>query len=419
MDSTAAITKINDDAYSIGKNLRLLGNLAWPVQLEQEFLKALVNDKAHLPEVVYEKVDYSSERTALSNLLNSFTPSDPLEKYTYKTIQSYMDMIDLNHAIGTDSFTELSKRIFGTPGDALPASTVSNIDAARQVVDMAHAFEFPYLKEPEVCIMADSIKAYLDRRISGVFHGQGPEVEIVTGLAAKATATGQKVRIRAGTHFTEYDFKQLFYHEVMIHSLTAINGSKQNVLKCMGSGSLRTLKAQEGLATFSEAITGSLDINRMKRISLRILAIDLALKGASFRDVYQFFKDNGQSVLESYTSTQRIFRGGYPDKNIIFTKDCIYLDGLMNVHTLFRWAMKHNRMELAHLLFCGRVSLEDVFELEEPYRQGIIVHPEFLPGWFKKIEGLAGSLIFSLLANVVRINIDGIEHGDRKDKVPG
>ncbi|MEZ4873110.1 MAG: DUF1704 domain-containing protein [Bdellovibrionales bacterium] len=177
------------------------------------------------------------------------------------------------------------------------------------------------------------------------------------------------------------------------------------MLKCLGRSSLRTLKTQEGLATFSEIITGGMDIQRLKRLALRVIGIDMALNGANFIEIFEYFKESGQDLSECFNATQRIFRGGYPDKNIVFTKDSVYLQGLLNIHTFFRWAMKNNRLELCHLLFSGKMSLGDVFELEDAYRYQWIAPPKFLPAWFSKIEGLAGTLSFSLIANLVRIDI--------------
>ena len=45
----------------------------------------------------------------------------------------------------------------------------------------------------------------------------------------------------------------------------------------MAKGTLRTLTTQEGLATFAEVITGSMDIHRLKRLALRTVAIEMAL----------------------------------------------------------------------------------------------------------------------------------------------
>lgn len=399
------ITDINDKAFEIGSTIKLLGNLSWPLKAEQEFLSSYKKGKVVLPKIHYAKVDYSTQREALQKLVSSFSAHDPMEVFTRDTINSYIDAIDLNHCIGTDSFTELSKKVFGFPGDPIPGAKKNIIDSAEELVRVAIDFIPPFIKAPAANIDAHDVKKYMDRRIEGAFKGRGPEVIVTSDLAAKATATSKIIKLREGAHFTEYDFKQLFYHEVMTHSLTAINGSEQKILSCLGRGSLRTLKTQEGLATFSEVITGGMDIRRLTRLALRILAIDLALNGASFLDIFEFFVSKGQSEKESYLSTQRIFRGGFPDKNIVFTKDCIYLEGLINVHTLFRWAMKHNRLETCHLLFCGRLSLEDVFSLQESYDNQLISPPKYLPAWFSKIEGLAGSLSFSLLANLIRIDV--------------
>jgi hypothetical protein len=130
----------------------------------------------------------------------------------------------------------------------------------------------------------------------------------------------------------------------------------------------------------------------------------MALNGASFLDIFEFFNENGQGENESFNSAHRIFRGGYPGKNIIFTKDSVYLGGLLKIHTFFRWAMKNNKLELCHLLFSGKLALSDLFELEEAYRYQLIAPPQFLPAWFSKIEGLAGILSFSLVANLIKVD---------------
>ena len=43
----------------------------------------------------------------------------------------------------------------------------------------------------------------------------------------------------------------------------------------------------------------------LKAISLRIVAIDKAIHGADFVEVFRFFIDSGQSPLDSFTSSQR------------------------------------------------------------------------------------------------------------------
>src|SRR3546814_10568133 len=79
----------------------------------------------------------------------------------------------------------------------------------------------------------------------------------------------------------------------------------------------------------AEQINGNIDIERMKRVSLRIEAIAMALEGAGFIDVFRYFLDAGQSAEESFASAQRVFRGVPLDGGCAFTKDAVYLRGLV------------------------------------------------------------------------------------------
>jgi uncharacterized protein (TIGR02421 family) len=199
-------------------------------------------------------------------------------------------------------------------------------------------------------------------------------------------------------------------HEFFVHSVTGLNGREQPVLQSLARGSPRTTATQEGLATLSEMMSGSMDIERMKRISLRIIAIDMALRGADFIQVFKFFIEEGQSDVDSFTSAQRIFRGVPTGGGAAFTKDTVYLHGLLSVHTFFRWCLRNRKLGLARQLFAGKMALEDVFNFESSYAAGIIVAPKYLPPWIARANGLAGMLAFSLFAN--RIKLDNVDADD-------
>lgn len=59
----------------------------------------------------------------------------------------------------------------------------------------------------------------------------------------------------------------------------------------------------------------------------------MALHGANFIEVFRFFLDQGQTEAESFTSTMRVFRGAPTTGGHAFTKDTVYLHGLLSVHT--------------------------------------------------------------------------------------
>ncbi|CAM5569640.1 hypothetical protein RLIN73S_05633 [Rhodanobacter lindaniclasticus] len=109
------------------------------------------------------------------------------------------------------------------------------------------------------------------------FFGDGMiRVEVDPELTAKAAAGATRIRLRGGASFSQYDHHQLLAHEAFVHSLTALNGRRQPLLASLGRTSPRVTATQEGLAVFAELMSGAIDIARLKRISLRIVAIDVA-----------------------------------------------------------------------------------------------------------------------------------------------
>lgn len=240
-----------------------------------------------------------------------------------------------------------------------------------------------------------------------VFPPNTIDVIIDPDMASKAAAGATRIRLRGDTCFSDYDIDQLLQHEAFVHSLTALNGQAQPNIRSLGLGAPRTTGPQEGLATFAELITSSIDIDRMQRIALRVVGIDRALSGADFIEVFEFFLDAGQTENESYNSTMRIFRGAPVSGGAAFTKDVVYLHGLMEVHTFFRWALQHQRLELCRHLFAGRMTIADTYRLAPMFESGVLSGPMYLPTWMTRTNGLAGYLAFSVFSN--RISIEALD----------
>ena len=395
------LAEINEKAISLSSGIEILKSLSWKVEDENSFLSAWDKGNPQLPQPTYDKVDLSEQKNGLEKLLSSFTAETPEEQFTSKTITGLIRAINLIESIGTPNFTQLSYELYGHPSSVIPGSSLSGLSAAQKLLEVFDKFDHPFIKEPEICLSAEQVQADIVERSKEVFGDTCPQVIIDATMASKAAAGGTKIRLRSGTCYNLYDPDQLFYHEAMIHSLTAINGRQQPTLKLLAKGSPQTTKAQEGLATFSELITGSMDLHRLKRLALRVYAVDMALQGADFIDVFKFFLENNYSQKESFWSTARIFRGSQlkTGENVVFTKDAVYLEGLIKISALFRWALIYERMKITHLMFCGRLTIEDAFLLEESIDSGVISHPKFLPPWYKKIEGLAGAMAFHTLTD--------------------
>jgi uncharacterized protein (TIGR02421 family) len=255
-----------------------------------------------------------------------------------------------------------------------------------------------------VQISATALQLQLQASLDDFFNARLIEVVLDPELIAKAAAGATRIRLRSSAAFSDYDRHQLLEHEAFVHSLTALNGREQPQLQSLSLSSPRTTATQEGLATFAEQITGSIDIERMKRISLRIEAVARALEGADFIEVFRFFLDADNPPLESFVSAQRVFRGVPTSGGYAFTKDTVYVRGLIGVHTFFRWALRNRKLRLCRMLFAGKMTLADVQRFEPMFDCGALMAPRWLPQWVSRANGLAGMLAFSLFANRIRLD---------------
>ena len=390
------------------KGIKILSTASWPAEVQQQWLADYRRGRKELPRVSYARQKLQGEREALSEIHAKADPAHPLGVYLRAQCDAYIQATRLLEHLGQPQMTLYSQALYGRPGDPLTGSSVTNVDAARHFLDVAHELHEELMAtEVEYCIGAETMRAELQVEVDGLFGPDMVRVEVDPHLASKAAAGPTRIRLRGGTCFSEYDRRQLLEHEAFVHSLTSLNGRGQPHFSSLGLNSPRITATQEGLATFAELITGAIDLARTKRLSLRILAIDQALSGADFLQVMAFFLEHGQSEEESFNSTMRVFRGAPLVGGHAFTKDAVYLHGLLEVHTFFRLALKEGNFGLLRHLFAGKMTLEDVAALEPMFDSGVLAPPRWLPPWMQRVRGLAGILAFSLFAN--RIRVDRVE----------
>jgi len=386
------------------RGIRILPTVAWPASLEDRMIEAYTKGNYTLPDVSYQRPDLTEARAALAAIEREADDGDPLGDYLKRTAESWRIAAEMLEAVGTAGVTEPSIALYGRPGDSIPGSSRSNLDAANYFVELADELGAD-LEDDDISanISAEVLSADLSRTLDAFFGAGIISVEVDNELTAKAAAGATRVRLRGGTRFSEYDRHQLLAHEAFVHSLTALNGRAQPLLASLARTSPRVTATQEGLAVFAELMSGAIDIARLKRISLRIIAIDMALNGADFVEVYKYFKAFDQSPADSFHSAQRVFRGVPLTGGAAFAKDNVYLSGLLAVHTFFRWALKQRRMDMLRHLFAGKLALHDVMTLEPYFASGAIVPPRWLPPWMQHVHGLAGKLAFSLFVNRIHM----------------
>lgn len=391
----------------VAKEIKVLSALGWPEKHSHVFLAAWHKKNPRLPEVEFPNFDFSKQRSILHDIINHADSQYGPGKYIQETASSYILAARLLETTGKAEFREISETLYGSPTDR--TGHVSNLDLAEDFIKITLDFLTQSPTPPSI-LSPEQAAFILKRQADDFFTDHTLKVVVDESLSAKAAAGAERVRIRGGTLFSSRELDQLFQHEILVHSVTMLNGRRQPYFKSMGLGAPRTTATQEGLATFAELITNTMDLSRLRRIALRIKAIQLALDGADFIATFKFFIESGQTEQESFQSAARIFRGGDMRGTNVFTKDVVYLTGLVAVHTFLRKATQIRKQEFPQLLFAGRLALSDLGPLEESFDQGTLAQPHYLPPWVANREGLAAYLCYNTFAG--RVLLDNVAMED-------
>ena len=392
----------------LGRKVCVLKAIGWPSEMEDRFLAQWRAGRPELPQPTNGPVHLEDTIAGLCALMAEIDRRHPIGRWLYKTAWSYRVAAQMLGAIGTPEFTRCSALLYGRPDYRYRSQDVTNVDSAREVLQITdELIDSRLLPEVPADIPADEFARRLRDRIGPFFRHDDVKVVLDPELSSKATAGSRRISLRATAMFSERDLEQLVEHEAFIHTATLLNGMHQPHLHALGIGSPRTTRVQEGLATFSEIVTGALDIARLRRIALRVVMVKQALDGADFIEVFKGFLDAGQSEVESYRSASRVFRGGNVNGRVCFTKDGAYLEGVMIVHVFMRKALQEGRGDLLPMLFAGRLTTADVIELA-PYRDsGLIAPPLYVPPWARDPQRVLATMAFSTAAQ--RLRLDRLE----------
>lgn len=395
-DLTQHIRDLDAELLELAKPILVLKHLNWPDEVEADFLQGWREGRRRLPDVTVNVPDWTSPVAALDDFVKRCEGDDPLLQFLRRSARSYATAGRMLMAAGKPEFTAHSIRLYGQPDDVYETQTFTGVDAAAFMLEKTdRLLRGADVAPPEAEQPAEEFAARLQRAVDAYFTDDRIQVVVDDELSSKAIAGTTRIRIRASAVFTELDFDQLYHHEALVHVATALNGRRQANLKSLGLGAPRTTRTQEGLAVFAELMTRSMDINRLRRLALRIQALKLALEGADFLDCFTFFLEAGQDEREAYKSSQRIFRGGDVRGRVVFTKDSAYLKGVMETHVFLNVAIRDNQPQVVERLFTGRLTMSDAVTLGPYFDAGFIERPRYVPPWAADTRRLAAALAYS------------------------
>lgn len=401
MDDKERIRSAASLLYRSTQTIRILTHIAWPQSHREHFLK---NSCYTLPPIEYPPFDATETRACLAEARKLIQGESPIDRWLLKTAAQIESSARLLAACGTPEFLQHSRALFGVPTDALRDESSTSLDLANRLSSVFERLSHVDLgAPPAACYLADYVASRMSTAAQDMFGALAPKVEVVDVLSANALAGPKRIRIRRGACFTDKDIAQLIHHEAYVHVATSLNGIAQTDLRILGASHPGSTKTQEGLAVFAEFITGSMDIDRFRRLADRVIATQMAIDGADFVEVFRFFLERADNPEQAFENARRVFRGGCPEGGAPFTKDIVYLDGLLRVHNFLRAVVTAGRSDCLLLLFCGKLDIEDIPVLCELSALGLCRAPQFLPPWASDRRFLLSYLAYSSYLNSINL----------------
>ncbi len=392
------------------KPIRVLRTIDWAPEVKATFLASGCRE---LPQVTYPPFDPEPTLAAVREARRLTLPVTTIDNWLERHAHSIELAARMLVAVGTPSFFEFGRQIYGEPTAPLRYADVTPLDLAQSVIDtiaQLTAINIPIA--PPTYHDAETVAADLTQAVKAHFGDQAPAVELVDRLSANALATAKAIRVRRGARFTDRDYSQLLNHEAYIHVATSLNGQAQTDLPLLAAGHPGTTRTQEGLAVLAEIISGSIELDRLRRLADRVLAIQMAIEGADFLQVHAFFMERTGDPDQAYENTRRVFRGGVITGGAPFCKDLVYLLGLLQVNNFIRTAFNGGRADCLSLLFCGKLDFFDIPALCELYALGLCRPPLFLPPWISDPRYLLALLTFAQF--IQRVNLGPLAELARK-----
>lgn len=391
------LKSLSDQLVSLQKPIRILDAIKWPAELENQFraqggreLPALGADFYQRQPLAFDPVQMRQRFAALkADVRRQLGRGDALGKILVSTIDQYQLVIDLLQTRGTAEFGKVSRALYGSASDNLRGDRKTLRQLGERLCTIFSLPAVEHLNRPYINhINAESAVALLHQRMQSYFGEGEVRVQISDDIVSDASAGGDCIKINRRANFSEQDLQVLEVHEGWVHIGTTLNGRAQPWASWLSVGTPRITAIQEGMAVLMETLTFSSFPQRARRISDRVVAVDLAEQGADFCEVYRYFLERGISEHDSYRVTQRVFRGGTLTGGSVFTKDISYVKGFVENVNFLRSAIHSGVPEIIPMLFVGKVTLDDIPLLYERYLDGVIAAPKHLPPMFKNLNGL-------------------------------
>ncbi len=411
------IRALSDRLVEAQTPIRVLDAVKWDDNVRQAFFKGKGKQLPQVDRDYYASrplgFDSAAKKLEFQNLERDITRQlgqfNPVGQIMRRMCKEYRMVIRMLEARGTSDFGLISQELYGSASDAFHAGDPTLADLGLMFSDYLNKIDDRGdLKDEPKTLTAKDAVALLQGRLNTVFGETQSTIRVFEsdGILADAAAGADYIKIRADAMFNERDVRALEVHEGLVHVGTTLNGLNQPICTFLAKGPPSSTVTQEGLAILMEVIAFASYPSRLRKLTNRTRAIHMAEEGADFLQVFDFFREQGFDMEQSYANASRSFRGSTPD-GLPFTKDLSYLKGFILIYNYIQLAVRKGKLEAIPLLFCGKATLEDMRTLRQLVDEGLVVPPKYLPPQFRDLNALSAWMCFSNFLN--HLSLDRIE----------
>lgn len=346
-----ALFEIDTYIDSLVKKIELLTYVN-PTNIEEEKSKFFASKYLTDPIFKYPQLDFDKfklHREFFTQSIERIEDAELRELYE-DIIYFYSGLVQCIETIGEGKkFYYNSLHSFGTPTEQ-DVENATFILHFKEENDSSEIFQPKYTAKEAEVLFRDFSKQY-DFTYNIKFSEKMSAIAMVLNNIQTLVINNNHV-------FSDNEMDILTNHEIGVHMVTTMNGLL-HPLKIFSHGFPNNVETQEGIAVFSEYMSGSLTIKRLKELAYRVLAVDSLAKGYTFSKTFRLL--HGAHDLDretAYYICVRAHRGGG------FTKDYLYLTGLKKVYDYYKEGKD------LRLLLTGKVSLEYTKSIEGMIKKG-------------------------------------------------
>lgn len=344
------LTNLSSQLKEIAKDLSFLAKPRYPLKsLELIFpqFKFFLKELIDLETPFEVSIDF--KKKSIDEFLKNLHQSElPLYlKTIFKArAEDYLTLTLMMENYGKPLFYESCRKLYGT---SLRSLSEKNFSFFCEGIEKKLT-----LSEGEKKFSGIEGINYIQKKLEETFPKESFTTAPSSSLLSDSSSGRKSFKLNISKSYSMEELTIFLVHEGWAHLGTSLNGAIHTEHPWLSTWSPQTTALQEGLAILTELISGAMTKERWRKIMLRHRGTCMAEKGASISEVYSFLKYELQSDLDAFKLSLRIFRGVPLEGGMSFTKELLYLVGLVKI-------LKHLQTFNPNLksFWAGKMSFEE------------------------------------------------------------